>query len=416
MRRLSKQLTTKKSFTNIYPDLPFGTPPDTTASTLAQAMKWPDDGARQMPKESMSDDTVSTFSCVGDLFEYEDGNVNPMNATGTDNDVVAVQRIAHVLARRRNIDAKDVMPKLLTFFDAAPPTSIESEGFAGSPNNNDFNRPDSPIISDRLYAPIRKEPSLMRKASGLLSKLRTQISTDNSVPAGRSFSFETGDDAVPVGPLWLKEASSRRAEGSQMRDVVSISSLAEIVGSTGECEHNGPSATQSPSMSVSNSEPRRASRIPTPVCSPRYLGRPRQQHGHSTANFLPAIRRIESDLMSSAQVPPSAPDQYLGSPQSAQAGGSTSSGSSPAVFESNEHINQALALRDNPFAAAPIKDDDTGATPCLALTQPGSVRCYHQSPGYNVSKGSLYETGHPSDAVVAKENIRPNASLHSHEG
>ncbi|RMY71039.1 hypothetical protein D0863_05403 [Hortaea werneckii] len=363
MRRLSKQLTTKKSLTNIHPGLPFGTPPNTAASTLAQAMKSPEDDARPMPMESVSDDTISTFSCAGDLFESENGNVNLMNAAGTDNDVVAVQRIAHVVARRRNIDTKDIMPKLLTLFDEAPPTSIDSEGFAGSPNNNDFNRPDSPIISDRLYAPIRKEPSLMRKASGLLSKLRTEVGTDNSVPAKRSFSFEAGDDAVPVVPLWLTEASSRRAEGSQLRESVSVSSLAEIVGSIGK-----------------------------------------------------SIRRIESDLESSGQVPPSIPDQCLDSPQSAQAGGSTSSGSSPAVFEGNEHVNQALAPRDNAFAAAPIKADDTGATPCLALTQPGSIRCYHQPPGNNVLKGSLYETGHPSDAVIAKENIRPTASLHSHEG
>ncbi|RMX82573.1 hypothetical protein D0867_16172, partial [Hortaea werneckii] len=274
------------------------------------------------------------FGCASDLFEYENVNVNLTNASGTDNDVVAVQRIAHVLARRRNIDTKDVMPKLLTLFDAVPPTSIDSEGFAGSPNNEDFNRPDSPIISDRLYAPIRKEPSLMRKASGLLSKLRTQIGTENSVPAKRSFSFEAGDDAAPVGPLWLTEASSRRAEGSQLRESVSVSSLAEIVGSIGK----------------------------------------------------------------------------------SQAGGSTSSGSSAAAFERSEYVNQALALRDNAFAAAHVKDDDTGATPCLALTQPGSIRCYHQPPGYNAPKGSLYETGHPSDAVIAKENIHPTASLHSHEG
>ncbi|GAB1737271.1 hypothetical protein NU219Hw_g1199t1 [Hortaea werneckii] len=416
MRRLSNQLTTKKSFTNIHPDLPFGTPPDTAASTLAQAMKLPEDGARPMPKESMSDDTISTFSCVGDLFEYENGNVNLTNADGTENDVVAVQRIAHVLARRRNIDTRDVVPKLLTLFDAAPPTSIESEGFAGSPNNDDFNRPDSPVISDRLYAPIRKEPSLMRKASGLLSKLRTQISTDNSVPTKRSFSFEAGDDAVPVRQRWPTEALSRWAEGSQLRKSVSLSSLAEIVGNLGIGEHTGPSATQNPSISASHLETRRASRIPTPVCSPRYLGKPRQQHGHSTANFLPAIRRIESDLMSSAQVPPSTPDQCLDSPRSARTGGSTSSGSSPAVFERNENVNQPLALRDNTFAAAPIEDGDTGATRCLAPTQPGSIHCYHQSSGDNVSKGSLCETGHPRDAVVAKENIRPVASLHSHEG
>ncbi|RMY06896.1 hypothetical protein D0866_14991 [Hortaea werneckii] len=320
--------------TRRWEDKAYGSQRDTAASTLAQAMKWPEDDARPVPKESMSDDTISTFSCASDLFEYENVNVNLTNASGTDNDVVAVQRIAHVLARRRNIDTKDVMPKLLTLFDAVPPTSIDSEGFAGSPNNEDFNRPDSPIISDRLYAPIRKEPSLMRKASGLLSKLRTQIGTENSVPAKRSFSFEAGDDAAPVGPLWLTEASSRRAEGSQLRESVSVSSLAEIVGSIGK----------------------------------------------------------------------------------SQAGGSTSSGSSAAAFERSEYVNQALALRDNAFAAAHVKDDDTGATPCLALTQPGSIRCYHQPPGYNAPKGSLYETGHPSDAVIAKENIHPTASLHSHEG
>ncbi|RMY76510.1 hypothetical protein D0864_09642 [Hortaea werneckii] len=370
MRRLSKQLVAKKSFTNIHPDLPFGTPPGSVASTLAQAMKWPEDGARSMPKDSMSDDTISTFSCAGDLFEHENCNVNLTNAAGTGTDVIAVKRVAHVLARRRNIDAKDVMPKLLTLFDAAPPTSVEGEGFGGLTSIDDFNRPDSPVISDRLYAPIRKEPSLMRKASGLLSKLRTQVSTDITVPADRSFSFEAGDDAVPDRPLWLTETSSRRAEGSQLRESVSLSSLAEIVGSIGKGEHTGSSATQSPSMSVSNSEPRRASRIPTPVCSPWYLGRPRQQHAHSAANFIPAIRRIESDSMSSAQVPPSTPDRCLASPQSTQAGGSTSGGSSPAVFERDKHVNQALALRDNAFAGAAVRHDDTGIAPCLTPMQP----------------------------------------------
>ncbi|KAI6795189.1 hypothetical protein KC332_g16800 [Hortaea werneckii] len=365
----------------------------------------------------MSDDTTSTFSCAGDLFEHESGNVNLVNAAATDTDVVAVKRIAHVLARRRNIDAKVIMPKLLSLFDGGPPTSVEGEGFAGLPNDDDFNRPDSPVISDRLYAPIRKEPSLMRKASGLLNKLRTQISTDNTVPANRSFSFEAGDDAVPVRPLWLTEASSRRAEGSQLRESVSLSSLAEIVGSIGKCEHTGPSATQSPSMSVSNSEPHRASRIPTPVCSPRYLGRPRQQHGHSIANFLPAIRRIESDSMSSARVPPSTPDRCLDSPQSTQGGGSTSSGSSSAVFERDKYVNQALALRDNAFAAAAVRHDDRGITPCMIITHPGSIHCSHQSHSeHKVSKVSLHEISCANGTDVAKENIRPTASLHSHEG
>ena len=94
-----------------------------------------------------------------------------------------------------------------------------------------------------------------------------------------------------------------------------------------------------------------------------------------------------------------------------------SSDSSSAVFERDKYVNQALALRDNAFGAAAVRHDERGITPCMIITQPGSIHCSHQSRSeHNVSKVSLHETSCANDTDVAKENIRPTAPLHSNEG
>jgi hypothetical protein len=75
MRRISQSLATKKSMTNIHDDLPFGTPPSSTVSVLHRAYN--SDAviaghpSQSEPKTSMSDDTSSTFSCVGGLLPDE---------------------------------------------------------------------------------------------------------------------------------------------------------------------------------------------------------------------------------------------------------------------------------------------------------------------------------------------------------
>ena len=122
MRRLSKTLTKKSSMTNIHADLPFGKPPLATVSFF-------DDQDNRRPREDalhqesdlkthISDDTLSTFSCAGDLLPDEAADVNLIQAAGTDNDFVAIKRIANVLAKRRQVDPDAVMPKLQALFDA----------------------------------------------------------------------------------------------------------------------------------------------------------------------------------------------------------------------------------------------------------------------------------------------------------
>lgn len=124
MRRLSRTLAQKDSVTNIHIDLPSGKPPLSVISFLKE-----DDNSRHTDcvprpeseaKTHVSDDTLSTFSCAGDFLPDETTDVNLIQAAGTDNEFVAVKRIARVLAKRRHVDPDSVMPKLLSLFEAQP--------------------------------------------------------------------------------------------------------------------------------------------------------------------------------------------------------------------------------------------------------------------------------------------------------
>ena len=122
MRRLSKTLTKKSSMTSAHVDLPFGRPPlanvsfldDEDSSRCHEAALFQDSEV----KTHISDDTISTFSCAGDLLPDEAADVNLIQAAGTDNDYVAIKRIAKVLAKRRQVDPDAVMPKLQALFNA----------------------------------------------------------------------------------------------------------------------------------------------------------------------------------------------------------------------------------------------------------------------------------------------------------
>lgn len=122
MRRLSRTLTKKASLTHIHNELPFGTPPSRLHGTLS-AVKQPDYGQLEpesilQPGTNFSDDTLSTFSCEGDLLPDEAADLNLIAVAGTDNDFVAIKRIAQVLVKRREVDLDTVMPKLLHLFAA----------------------------------------------------------------------------------------------------------------------------------------------------------------------------------------------------------------------------------------------------------------------------------------------------------
>ena len=120
--------------TSIHADLPFIGPPLPQVSFLDVQDNTPRAETRLQavsePKTSISDDTLSTFSCVGDLLPDETADVNLIEAAGTDNDFVAIKRIAQILAKRRHVDPDAVMPKLLELFAAR---ALESERSSSLP-------------------------------------------------------------------------------------------------------------------------------------------------------------------------------------------------------------------------------------------------------------------------------------------
>lgn len=163
MRRLSKTLENTSPMSNIQNELLFGTPVDVSLLERARRTVWPsptsntstklpqhapDRGDLDMslavsePRTSFSDDTLSTFSCAGDLLPDEAADVNLIRVAGTDNDFVAMKRIAQVLAKRRHVDADTIMPKLQELFGVqSGEPSLEKERSNSLPNG--LGEPDS---------------------------------------------------------------------------------------------------------------------------------------------------------------------------------------------------------------------------------------------------------------------------------
>ena len=115
-------MTKDNTTSNAHIDLPTGRPPLADVSYLTEPdhSHQPEDSMRAASQAhtQASDDTLSTFSCAGDLLPDETTDVNLIEAAGTDNEFVAIRRIANVLARRRQLDPEIVMPKLQVLFDA----------------------------------------------------------------------------------------------------------------------------------------------------------------------------------------------------------------------------------------------------------------------------------------------------------
>ena len=350
MRRLSKTLMSQESSC---PELPPGTlkeGPSTLAeaSYLEECSSTDRKRATSDPKTSFSEeDTVSTFSCAGDLLPDENTRVNLVDAAGTDNDLVAIKRIAQVLARRRNVDVDAVMPKLLEMFGAQS-LDVQPSGY-GSP------RAQSAVGQTASMPPSRKNTKLMAKASGFFQKLKPQLNIDTSASEGRRFSFEEGDDSAMSAPgmdTTPRAASSSvlSAAGTYsrvLRKSASTPLLAERTRQpdTTSAERSLSPVEQSPTSSTPvSSESRRASKIPTPVYNPLTLARPRQERENSESSLLTAIRYSETterrsgSMSSSGYSSPSASRMDL----TAGSQGSTS----------NRLLEHTKALRGNAFAAA----------------------------------------------------------------
>ena len=138
---------------NMHDELAFGTPTDVSllertrrntrrspaskASTGAQ--QWSTDRRHldtsfeaSEPWMSLSDDTLSTFSCAGDLLPDEANGFNIVKPAETDKDFVAIKNIAHVLAKRRQVDPDKILPKLKELFGGGVDQSFIEEGRSSS--------------------------------------------------------------------------------------------------------------------------------------------------------------------------------------------------------------------------------------------------------------------------------------------
>lgn len=259
MRRLSKQLHSKKMDASQGLDLPVGTLPDVARKTLADVstleVDFASEGNRMVvprksisePKTSMSDDTASTFSCMGDPLP-------------------------------------DEMPERLVRAVSIP-----------NRTNNALPTPKS----------VQKQPSLISKASGFFQKLRPQINFDTAGDAPekiapkeaqiakfttRRFSFEVGDDAGEPSPsLDIASIAPERI----LRSSVSMSALPEVGTHSNPMRQSLSPLAQSPPASASPLEYRRVSRIPTPVYHVGSLARPRREREDSASSLLTIIRHAE---------------------------------------------------------------------------------------------------------------------------
>jgi len=152
---------------------------------------------------------------------------------------------------------------------------------------------------------VQKQPSLISKASGFFQKLRPQISFDMAgeaterntpkeakivkVPV-RRFSFEVGDDAGDLSPsLDIPSLGPERT----LRSSVSMSALPEVRKHSTPVQRSLSPLAQSPPASASPLECRRVSRIPTPVYHAGLLARPRREREDSASSLLTIIRHAE---------------------------------------------------------------------------------------------------------------------------
>lgn len=400
MRRLSKTLMSQ---TSSYPDLPPGTLAD-GPSTLAEASylehNSSDERIRAVsdPKTSFSeDDTISTFSCVGDFLPDEASNVTLIGAAGTDNDFVAIKRIAQVLARRRNVDVDVVIPKLLEMFAAQSPNT-GCDASKVSPRAQTF------MAQSASAPPTRKNTKLRAKASGFFHKLRPQLNVDTTVGEGRRFSFEAGDDSamsapgLPATPRAVS-SSALLAVGSNEILLRKSASTPLLVDQSGHGEAHGSERAlspveQSPTGSTPVSESRRISKIPTPVYySTSTLVRPRQERESSESSLLTAIKysetadRRSSSLSGSSYSSPSASRMDL----TAGSHGVTS----------NRLLEHTKALRGSPFAAAAAAKAVENAQVSVDQASPTI-----QEKRPSVQRADMSERG--------KENARPMNAANGH--
>lgn len=248
------------------------------------------------PKNSISDDTMDTFSCEGDLLPDETADVNLIEVAGTDNDFIAIKRIAHVLAKRRRIDVEEIMPKLRELFAAQPAESdlkvskaVPPHGFARKALDRSCSVESTPrgVMSSKLTT----------KATSFFAKKKPRINIDTSFATGRRFSFEPGDDTVASFSASPMDTLPAAVRDRLLRKSASMSVLSNKNDTAESMIDTSLSPVQqSPTTSATQSESKKASsRIPTPVYNSGSLARPRRDRDDSASSLLTAIKHSEDD-------------------------------------------------------------------------------------------------------------------------
>lgn len=303
MVKLSKKLTKKVSKTSILAELPFGTPPAHAHSTsllqasyledqdgLLSSEKKPTGSQSQMKEEvrvSFSDDTLSTFSCAGDLLPDE-ANEKELHHSDrafeyvSDNDMEDIRRMAATISSRRGPDAEVVMPRLL---DLSRPQEPTNNAHAQRLHQAQLQRvATAPVTGLSNTTTVRKPSHLM----GFFNRLKPQLSLD-TLPEARRFSFEVGDDKGPIGAAYQQSASLE----SLLRKSVSLSALHEAARLVpARSSQNDLSPIESSPTSVHTSDSRGTSKIPNPTYNAA-LAKPRQQREDSASSLLTATRDAE---------------------------------------------------------------------------------------------------------------------------
>ena len=367
----------------------------------------------------MSDDTLSTFSCIGDLLPDETADVNLIEAAGTDNDFVAIKRIAHVLAKRRQVDPETVMPKLLELFAAQTVVGEKSSSLPVG-LGIDVPRPSSTTVErPPPTRPLQKNPTLKVKASGFFSKLKTsQLHVDTSSASGlnRKFSFEVGDDTEAALSAPAMDTLPPSVRERLIRKSASMSSLEMSYNKASAREPPLSPVAQSPTTSVppqdwthsppENDDAKRPSRIPTPVYKTGSLARPRRERDDSASSLLTAIKhhsgtisQRSGSVSSSSYSSPSASRTDL---TQGHNGSEIIQGFSQRSARSNRLLDHTNSLRGNAITAAAAKATNTTTTD--VDQEMASILAQRKGNG---SRSSTQSRTNSDMGELRKENHRP---------
>lgn len=295
MAKLSKKLTKKISKTSLLAELhiPLGTPPPPhlPSTSLLQA-SYLEDQANMMernrsetqvpePRVSISDDTTSTFSCVGDFLpdEASDKGIHSNSGHVSDSDVDEIRRLAVAISSRRGVNAESIMPRLLELF--RPLVPIEDTDAQHVDKIQSHRATNADFADTDTATPVRKPFHIM----GFINRMRPQLSLDTRLEP-RRFSFEIGDDA---GPMIHQDLTSRE---SVLRKSASLPALPELSRHVPAAPMNLSPIESSPTTSARTSDSRRTSKIPSPAYNPTFA-RPRQQREDSTGSLLTVMRDAE---------------------------------------------------------------------------------------------------------------------------